>query len=773
MDAADILEQHGLRLDRICWGYRDIFARAIERLADEGLIGRGRAQVTRAFFSFLQCGERIGFDYVLKEFLGALNPRTRWLMDLPGIFTDVVDLGRLFAEEKLHWGTTFFKTLGAGGLGATPREVRRLLTFARRLHKVDHGLAFAFTRGYSRLLERLETNEIGRYLEQGLKVFANNRATGLRFMECGLRSSESIIRALTHECRLEDIKGSLAVLLRALVGYEIEVDHLGRLDSDDLIEHGSGMVCMYRWLYLPISMRHYQDARRNRDLYRYMGVIAAGMLSENSFCRVHGHPKCSTCRGLVGDRLAAINAFRLIEHARVFRRMRERWPGARRLLDFGLRTEFEALPAEPPRERLFEESMMPGEPRSRAARLIADKAASSCNCFDTAERLDPDFLRELAGACPDLARRPLRTFRLLPDFLFPGAVSTPPADRLIVDLKDAARLNRTRSAGREDEERGDFPASGDRRDPASAAVGDEAKTATAQTCFIYDEWSHTENDYHRDHCFVHERRQEAAGDCRLGADLSDQIRQTRRVFEQLKPELVRREKYLAEGQIINHDLLVAYLVQRRIEPAPKVNFYERPRVKQRDLAVLILMDVSGSTGEQSGAARVVEIEKQAAAILAHGLESLGDRFALCGFSGNGRENCEFLLYKDFDEAWGGAALSRLLSARPLSSTRIGAALRHAGYRLSQVEARQRLIMLITDGKPEDTGYDPASRYAQHDVRKACEENERQCIHTFCISTEENSLADMEIMFPRRRFAILSDIRRLPRVLPRLYIHMTI
>ena len=73
----------------------------------------------------------------------------------------------------------------------------------------------------------------------------------------------------------------------------------------------------------------------------------------------------------------------------------------------------------------------------------------------------------------------------------------------------------------------------------------------------------------------------------------------------------------------------------------------------------------------------------------------------------------------------------------------------------------------------DNGYDPNTRYAQYDVRMACEENARRDIHTFAISTEENFLADMEIMFPRRRFTILTDITKLPRVLPRLYSRLTL
>jgi nitric oxide reductase NorD protein len=250
-------------------------------------------------------------------------------------------------------------------------------------------------------------------------------------------------------------------------------------------------------------------------------------------------------------------------------------------------------------------------------------------------------------------------------------------------------------------------------------------------------------------------------------------RRVRQVFERLKPDLIRRQKRLREGDVINPDLLLEYVVQRRNEPAPRIDFYEKPLVARRDIAVLILLDVSGSTGEVAGEGRkVLDIEKNAALVLGEALASLDDRFSICGFSSNGREECGYFIYKAFGDAWGEEAVSRILSARPASSTRIGPALRHSRYLLSRIEARQRLIILITDGKPMDIGYDPKTRYAQYDVRMACEESIRQGIDTFGISTEANTLTDMEIMFPRRRFAVLSDIRQLTHALPKLYLRLS-
>ena len=204
-----------------------------------------------------------------------------------------------------------------------------------------------------------------------------------------------------------------------------------------------------------------------------------------------------------------------------------------------------------------------------------------------------------------------------------------------------------------------------------------------------------------------------------------------------------------------------------------VRFYQKPRIRRRDLATLILMDCSGSTGEEREAQRIIEIERESALILGQGLAGLGDSFAICGFSGQGRENCEYYVYKGFDEAWGPETIRRLMGASPRSSTRIGAALRHSGALIGRRGSRQKLVLLVTDGRPMDAGYDPESRYAQFDVRMACEENQRRGIHTFAISTEKNSRADMEIMFPRRRFVILADIRSLPRVLPQMFLRLTL
>ncbi len=769
--AGETQRQHGFSLRSVCWGYREIFARAIQGLLDEGWIGPQRQEVTVKFFELMKRADQTCFDHVLKEFLGALNPRTRWLMDLPGLFSDVVQLAHELAGSRLHYGMTLFRTLGSGGMGDRPQQLRDLISHVRRLREADEDLAVSFIKGYRRLIDRLRAEEIGLYTAVALRILHRDKKKALAFMEGALKTSESYIRHITRECRLDDVQRVMGSLLKALTGGEVEVRELGQLDSDDLVERRSVVVCLYRWLYVPARIRYFDDASLNRKWYLLTCLVAAGMIAEDSFPRVHGHRDFRSCRDVVGSETLRLNLFQVAELVRVLRRIRRRWPGARRLLDFGLRQEFELHPPTTAADRLFRDAADRDAAPTAAAEAVRRLADDSVNFFDTARRLDEGLAALALRAYPGLDGDLLRTFAFLPDFLFPGEASRPPRDSMVADLRRAAQEHRRKRDGAPSREEAGTVSDG-------AASGDAAKEPeeadVAGPCYVYDEWSQEESDYYRDHCFVYESAPEAAGAMSIPADIAEQARRVGRVFERFKPNLARREKYLHEGERVNVDLLVEYLVQRHKEPGPKVRFYEKPRINRRDLAVLILLDASGSTAEEvRDRKRVIEVEKHAALILGQGLAALDDRFAICGFNTNGPRKCGYFVYKDFDAKWDRPAMGRILAAHPLNCTRIGPALRHSGYRLARVHARSRLIILITDGRPMDDGYDPNTRYAQYDVRMACEENSRRHVHTFGISTEENSIADMEIMFPRRRFAILSDIRQLPRVLPALYVKLTV
>lgn len=755
----------GFSLKSVMWGYRDLFARTIEELYAAGHLGPKQQEVTSQFFALLQQADQSCYDHFLRQFLGALHPGNRWIMDLPGVFSDIVEFASALAEEKLYVGIRFFEALADGGIGRSPSEIRQCLTWLRLLRERDIDLVPAFLGGYGNLRDRMTPTEIERYLEVAMEIHRRNPANGAAFLRGELNSSETYILALTQECRLADVEEKLSALLQALTGTDWYVEGLGQLDSDDILERGTRMVSLAEHVYLPERFRAFPTQDRNRKWYLLAGLVAGAMILERSFAVVHGHESFRTARPLCDGSTLGTNLFVIVEYMRVLRGAMRRWPGARRLIAWGLREELRNA-ASGTAEKLLVDSLN-DEKSSAALPALRGLAEEAVNCFDTAERLKNFDAGIVGRAYPLAASVELRPLGILPDFLFPISYTTPSAEQCIADLKNQARRSVSSDEGESVE--GQTVA----EEPADGQAEEDEDDKSSVAVYLYDEWDFQQNGYRADFCHVHERTVFATQPTAARPEWLAEAEKVRAVFERLKPDMVRREKRLDDGDAINVDQLVEHLVDRRLCPSPPVRFYEKPLVNHRDLAVLILLDVSGSTGETAEEGqKVLDVEKQAAVLLGHGLAALDDPFSVCGFTSNGPEKCEFFVYKDFADAWERDAVARTLSAWPHSSTRIGPALRHAGTRLAEQPHKQRLVILVTDGKPMDQGYDPNTRYAQHDVRMACEENARRDIHTFAISTEENSLADMEIMFPRKRFVILPDLQDLPRVLPQLYLRLT-
>lgn len=188
------LDYRGFSLKDVCWGYREIFRETIDELYRQGHLGSERRRVTDKFFELLRLTDRGGMDHVVKNFLAALRYGPRWLLDLPQIFADVVDLGRTFSEEQLSYGVKYFAELAAGSFGASPREVHELVRHMCWLRQHEGSdLALALLEGYKYLLSRMDLHELGRYIEVGVDIYRRNSARGCRFLKGALRTSETYI----------------------------------------------------------------------------------------------------------------------------------------------------------------------------------------------------------------------------------------------------------------------------------------------------------------------------------------------------------------------------------------------------------------------------------------------------------------------------------------------------------------------------------------------------------------------------------------------------
>jgi nitric oxide reductase NorD protein len=232
----------------------------------------------------------------------------------------------------------------------------------------------------------------------------------------------------------------------------------------------------------------------------------------------------------------------------------------------------------------------------------------------------------------------------------------------------------------------------------------------------YPEWDCNKNRYRSDWCTVAEY-DPAARDGAPGETVAEPS--LHRSLARVGIELERHRRQF-EGDDLDLSALVDYQADVWRGDDPDQNIFENRRLTRRELSVLILLDCSGSTAEQSTGETVFEEERRLAADLTASLERLGDRVGTYGFYSRGKDAVRFLRIKEFDARFDSAAKRRLGSVQPSGFTRLGAAMRHGSYVLeSKALAKNMILVAIGDGLPYDDGYE--DRYARADVRQAITE----------------------------------------------------
>ncbi|NOT21206.1 MAG: VWA domain-containing protein [Nitrospiraceae bacterium] len=290
----------------------------------------------------------------------------------------------------------------------------------------------------------------------------------------------------------------------------------------------------------------------------------------------------------------------------------------------------------------------------------------------------------------------------------------------------------------------------------------------------YPEWDQGINDYRLNWCRVVERAaEEGNGDivCDTLSAHGGEVSALRRFFESLRPPGLRRVPGQADGDELDVDTSVRMCSERAAGIDLSDRIYVRRERKERDVAAAFLVDVSGSTSRQlDSGRRVIDLEKEGLVLLCEALEAVGDQYALYGYSGQGRGQVDFLVMKDFDDRLGGKAAQRLGGLVPMRQNRDGAAIRHATAKLLAREARTRLLILISDGRPLDDGY--KDEYSLEDTKASLREARQRGVHPFCITIDRDADGYVRRMYGDVQFAVIDRLEALPLRLPRIYQRLT-
>ncbi|MCU7839334.1 MAG: nitric oxide reductase activation protein [Candidatus Thiodiazotropha sp. (ex Troendleina suluensis)] len=287
--------------------------------------------------------------------------------------------------------------------------------------------------------------------------------------------------------------------------------------------------------------------------------------------------------------------------------------------------------------------------------------------------------------------------------------------------------------------------------------------------FLYKEWDYRRKHYRKNWCVVREMpvKQEDDG-------FADQVMlkyrrllsSLRKTFEALRDEdrLLKRQAY---GDGVDIDAFVEAWADMHTGLEMTDRLFTRMHREERNIAVMFMVDMSGSTQGW-----VNEAEREALILLAESLETLGDRYAIYGFTGMSRKRCEVFPIKTFEQSYDAEVKARISGIRAGDYTRMGAAIRHLSHRLNEVEARTKLLVTLSDGKPDDYHDDYRSQYGIEDTRQALFEARREGIHAFCITIDEQGQDYLPHMYGAANYTVISEIEKLPLKVSDIYKKIT-
>jgi Mg-chelatase subunit ChlD len=306
------------------------------------------------------------------------------------------------------------------------------------------------------------------------------------------------------------------------------------------------------------------------------------------------------------------------------------------------------------------------------------------------------------------------------------------------------------------------------------AVGVTADTGTANQdpSFRYPEWDVHLQEYLYDHTWVREIVPPDSRDVNTYRETLARhhglVTRMRRAFELLKPEGMALLRQWPEGDAFDYRALIDFVIDRRAGRIPSQRLYIKRLKSLRDVAVLLLVDLSRSTANpaEGRQATVLAVAKEALVLFCEALQVSGDRYAIAGFSGTGRHNVDYFRIKDFDEPLSPTVQARISALTPQRSTRMGAAVRHAAEQLNRISSRVRLLIVLSDGFPNDLGY--KSDYAIADTGRAVQEARAKNFHVKAITVNIGSDPRLDELYGRVHHQVIGDVTELPDKLLRWY-----
>ncbi|WP_340818379.1 VWA domain-containing protein [Methanolobus sp. WCC4] len=748
-----------------------------------------------------------------KTFLNVLNKSS------PTHRGEILRTTRLLLDTDWMLAGLFLEGLPAVAENEGTEIIRKWAGIGIKIFEQSKDLAIDYFSFSPPLLKELGASELEEWVLNGLSVFEDNPSSGRPYFSLGSEISKEFIENIKGSTALSDIITVLRYYALGLSGVNFNIRSRRELQTKDDMD-AINPVIAGNTIYLAPRINKYGDSEDNFRIYKLSIMHEVGHVRFSSLKVEHEdaaglmadiRKRYSTMKkriplpgmqavGLVGiDDIIALfpnqalagTILGVLEDARVEHMIMERYAGVRSDLERIRHLMLLTRPAPGGGLEGFMESLLwistGHEPVHDAGREITP-------LLDQVRNLLKDSIFREGSSIIDALDATFNIYTMLDAKM--GPLSQKDYEPLknidyrgvsigVHDRKDPLSSRQHENIIRqfipekeiELTEEKEIPLEEEgRRQPTYASK----KNWNILGRYRYDEWDAVINGYKPEWCVVNEVEPFGMSD-EYYRDSSEEYRNEialiRQIFNRMKPETFRRMKEQTDGTEIDIDAFIDNLIQRKCGVNPNEGLYLRWDKHERDVATLFLVDVSYSTHKviDFEGKSILDVEKDSLIIMTQALESIGDRYAIHAFSGKSRDDVEYFVIKEFDEELSDDVARRISQLEPVSNTRLGPAIRHAIRKFEKIDAKTKIIILLSDGEPFDTSRGENAykgNIAEEDTRVAINEGRAKGIQLFCITVDNEPGNYLDNIFSDSGYTIIDDASSLPESLPVLYKRIT-
>lgn len=666
------------------------------------------------------------------------------------------------------------------------------LHWAGVISKSNSEMAFQFVSHVTQAFSLLDTEGVTQWIIEAMDIYDRD---GLYLGSAALRGVELFAEKLVqnqYSVTFNDVVTVMNKYAIGVSGRHLEMDEDKKAWTDT------------ETMYLPHSVRQFESSRRNFELYKAM---VGFMLAQSRFGtfrvdQATGVPIVCTKIANYRDPARALRIFEAVEEHRLLARLETELPGLARQMRMLKQdsSSGQQLTSEFPEFERVQDSDATVNDSLTLVKQLYDKKVNFPEpaCYQGV--IDLEQVRLVTRQRVEMEREKFRTDLAL---LAEGVLdeSEPDRDGLKREAYQVSYSQEMESDRHGDGELtvtiegqpvappedmiqtaksiiqdfGEIPE--DYLVPAGTALYDagqstedrpEKEIGKLEDGIFYDEWDYRRCHYRKNWCVLKELEMHPGSAQTVTAILAKYfhlVREIRKSFEALRGDdrMLRRQKI---GDDIDIDAVVGSYVDVVKGEELSERLFIKSRRMERNLAVVFMVDVSGSTKGW-----INEAERESLVLLSEALEALGDRYAIYGFSGMTRKRCEVYRIKTFEEPYNHHVKARMAGMKPQDYTRMGVVIRHLTEKLKRIEAKTRVLITISDGKPDDyDGY--RGEYGIEDTRQALLEAKHAGIHPFCVTIDTHAHEYLPHMYGHVNYTVVSDIRKLPLKVSDIYRKLT-